>query len=168
MSATIAIIVIAAEDTDAFESISLEDRKRESRRWITLDLRSGCFVDTFLQKATKVDLGVFGCENETDPETRGLLQTRLLTNGTVSNRLLALEKLVETDTDETAVALHKHGGGKGDLARITKALTSGKWPENGDPAEEAAAFAHELLVRARKAAEVKRGVCWEYRGDVTV
>lgn len=168
MKPTITILIIAAKNPDAFEFISPMNRKPESRGWKTFELGSGRLVCTFIQKATKVDLSVFGCEDRKDPDTNGLLQTCLLTNGTVIKRLPALEKLVEKDTDKTAAALHAHGGGKGDLARIKAALKSGKWPKNGDAAEEAAAFAHELLIRARRAKELELGVCWEYRGKVKV
>lgn len=112
MTATITIIVIPAEDPDAFESISLKNRKRESRGWKAFELRSGRFVDTFIQKATRTDLGVFGCEDEEDPETKGLLQTRLLTTSSARSALAKLEKLVEKQPDDTAKALDAHGGGQ--------------------------------------------------------
>lgn len=79
-----------------------------------------------------------------------------------------LEELVEKQPDTTARALQKQGGGKTDLALIAAALKTGAWPTNGDPAVEAAAFAHQLLRRARQAIDVKMALCWEYRGAVTV
>ncbi|MCC7000052.1 MAG: hypothetical protein IT370_35965 [Deltaproteobacteria bacterium] len=168
MSATITIIVIPAVDPDTFESISLRNRKRESKGWRAFELGSGRFLCTFLQKATKADLGVFGCEDGVDPEVKQPLRTRMISNGTVRRTLSVLERLVEKQPDETAQALLEHGGGKGRLARIKSALTSGKWPKSADPAEETAAFAHELLEKVRKAIEREVGVCWEYRGKVKV
>ena len=70
--------------------------------------------------------------------------------------------------DETARALIERGGGKADLARVTEALTTGNWPESGDAAEETAAFTFQLLKHARFAKTDLRGICLEYRGDVTV
>lgn len=167
MKVTVTLIVIPAKNPDAFEAISPRNRKRESRGWVTFEFGSGRFLDTFLMKATKVDLSVFACEDREDWDSKRLLQTCLLTNGSVTRRLPALEKLVEEDPDQTAAALHQHGGGTGNLARIKARLKSGSWPKQGDAAEETAAFAHQLLIRMRRAKELKMGVCWEYRGKVS-
>ena len=169
MSATITIIVVPAEEPDDLERMYIDERKRESKEWQAFPLNSGRLLDTFLMAATNADLGVFACEDREDAdEDDVLLQTRLLTRPTVLETLPDLEELVETKADATARALQKHGGGKADLELISSALKSGDWPTNGDPAVEAAAFAHQLLYRARQAKSVKMAVCWEFRGDVKI
>lgn len=164
VSASITIIAVPAEDPDSFEAMYTEERRHRSAGWKTFTACSGKMLDTFFMKATDSDLGVFECEPEVEPDGQKL-QTCLIDRQTVLHVLPTLENLVETNADATARALVAHGGGNADLARTTQALKVGTWPERGEPAEEAAAFAHHLLKYARIAAQERRGVCWEFRGD---
>ncbi|MCC6994747.1 MAG: hypothetical protein IT370_09075 [Deltaproteobacteria bacterium] len=166
MSATITIIVVPAEKPDDLERMYIDQRKQDSEEWQEFPLHSGRLLDTFLMKATNVDLGVFGCADREDDDVP--LKTRLLTRPTVLETLPDLEALVEQNADATARALQKLGGGGTDLELISSALKTGVWPATGDPAVEAAAFAHQLLFRARQAKRVKMALCWEFRGDVRI
>ena len=165
---TVTIVVVPTGDTpDGFEAMSVDERRAASRgAWETFPLRSGRLLDTFLMKATGVDLGVLRCE---DRKREGqVLQTSLWPRSTIVEVIRDLAGLVEKRPDDTAKALRKHGGDVATLARVTRALKSGAWPDAGDPAVEAAAFTHQLLGYARLAKAEKMGLCWEFRGDVVV
>lgn len=131
-------------------------------------IKSGRYIDTFFMKATKSDLGVLECNAHTDEDTDEKFETNLIDRKTLLEVIPKLGTLVEKNAVKTAKALHAHGGGKGDIARISAALESDEWPKSGDPAEEAAAFAHQLLKSARSAQEDRMGVCWEFRGRLTL
>lgn len=166
MSATITFIVTPADDEEEFENTGVEDRKRNGREWDEFPVKSGRLLETFFMKATKSDLTVIACP---DRKREGRpLKTRLLVREVVPEVIPDLEELVEKNADATARALQKHGGGKADLARISAALKSEAWPDTDDAAEEAAAFAYQLLWFTRAAKKAKMGLCWEYRGDVKV
>ena len=166
MSSTLTIIVVPAEEVDDLESMYIDQRKIDSKEWEEFPLHSGRLLDTFLMAATRCDLGVFGCEDREDDGVP--LTTRLLTRPTVAEVLPDLIELVESRAEATARALQAHGGGTTDLALISEALKSGSWPTSGDPAVETAAFARQLLRRARQANDVKMALCWEFRGAMTV
>jgi hypothetical protein len=163
VSATITIITTPIEEPDQFESMYNDERRRRSAGWESFPARSGGQPDGFFMQATKSDLGVFECEPEVDVDTGEKLQTCMIDKRTQVRVIPKLEALVESSVDETARALVAQGGGTADLARVTEALRSGAWPEGEDPAEEAAAFAHNLLKYSRTAAEHRMGMCWEYR-----
>ncbi len=167
VSQSITIISVPADDPDSFEEMLLDERRNRSGGWQTFPLRSGRFLDSFLMKATGTDLGVFRGADDRD-EAGEKLVTCLIDKDTLLEVLPELEALVETKADATAQALSQHGGGSADVARVAAALASGTWPTSGDPAEEAAAFAHQLLKSARVAKQDRMGVCWEYRGQVMV
>lgn len=167
MSASITIIIVPAEDPDSFEAMYLDERRHRSGGWVAFPLQSGRYPDTFLMKATDSDLGVFGGADDTDDAGEKLV-TCMIDHLTLVESLPYLEALVEAKTDETARALVAHGGGSADLARVAEGLRSGTWPTSGDPAEEAAAFAHHLLKSARVAQKDRMGVCWELRGQIVV
>jgi hypothetical protein len=155
------MIVVPAEVPDDLERMYVDQRKQDSKEWETFPLRSGRFLDTFLMAATNADLGVLACEDREDGDEADVpFKTRLLTRPTVVEALPDLEALVEANAHTTARALQKHGGGTTDLELISAALKTGAWPETRDPAVEAAAFAHQLLLRARQAISVKMAVCW--------
>ena len=162
MSSSVTIMAIPALDPDAFEALSLDERRAGA--WETFPLRSGRLLYTFFSKATKADLGVFGSE---DIVRKGeTIQTGVIFQGDhVAGVIKQLGALLRSKA-RTARALVAHGGGVADLARVTAALHTGTWPKGKDPAEEAAAFAHHLLKFARIAKQELRGVCWEYRGKV--
>lgn len=164
MSATLTIIVTPADDEEAFESMTVDERRRNGHEWEEFPLGSGHLLETFFMKATSSDLGVFGCE---DRKREGvLLQTSVLFKDVVVAAIPDLEALLDENAEATARALLTHGNGKSELARISAALRSGTWPESGDPAEESAAFARQLLNHAVLARDAGMGVCWEYRGKV--
>lgn len=166
MSTTITIIVTPADDEEDFESMSVDERRRKGHEWEEFPLGSGRLLDTFFMKATNSDLSVIGCD---DRKREGVpLQTRVLVREVVADIIPDLKELLDKNANATALALQKHGGGNTDLERISAALRSGTWPTNGDPAEESAAFARQLLNHAVLAKEAKMGVCWEYHGDVKV
>lgn len=165
MSASITIIGVPAEDPDSFEEMYLDERRNRSGGWDTFPLRSGRMLDAFFMKATSSDLGVYRGDEDKDDDGVKLV-TCLIDRETLVEVLPDLERLVETNADATARALQAHGDGKTGLERISAALKGGAWPESGDTAEEAAAFARQLLKFARTAVKDRMGVCWEYRGDV--
>ena len=167
MGATITIITTKAADPDQFESMYNDERRRRSGGWETFPSRSGGLPGNFFLLATKVDLGVFESAPEVDIDTEEKLQTCMIDKATLLRVIPKLEELVERNTEATARALVAQGGNSADLARVTETLRSGAWPEGDDPAEEAAAFAHNLLKYARTAAELQMGICWEYRGEFT-
>jgi hypothetical protein len=155
LSLSVTIIVVPTSDLESFESMDHEERRDNSGGWKTFAVGSGRFLDTFLMKATGSDFGVLECED----------RTCLIDKETLLEALPVLEALVETKAKETTEALFAHGKKQGDVARIGRALKSGSWPKNGGAAEEAAAFAHQLLKHARIAKQKRMGVCWEYRGE---
>jgi hypothetical protein len=167
VSPSITIISVPAEDPDAFEAMYLDERRHRSGGWTCFAVQSGRYLDTFLMKATASDLGVFASADDVDSAGDKLVSC-LIDRETLVEVLPDLEVLVEARADETARALCVHGGGGADLARVAEALASGAWPTTGDPAEEAAAFAHHLLKAARVAVQDRMGVCWEYRGELAV
>ena len=150
---------------DAFEAIELTERRHRSAGWVSFPLRSGRMLCTFLMHATSTDLSVLGCEELTD-RAGWKVDTALIADEDIQQVLPRLEKLVETDDAVTAYQLSVHG--RANLDHVAAALTSGTWPTSGDPAEETAAFARHLLTLMRIATKTMMGVCWEYRGDVTV
>lgn len=166
MGATITILVTPADDDEAFEIMTVDERRRNGHEWVEFPLGSGRLLDTFFMKATGSDLSVIGCEDRKRPD--GLLQTSLLVRDVVVAVIPDLEALIDTNADATARALLKHGGETSELARIAAALSSGTWPTSGDPAEEAAAFARQLLNHAVLAKDAGMGVCVEHRGDVSI
>ena len=166
VSASITIIACPAEDPDSFEEMRLDERRNRSAGWATFPLRSGRYVDTLLMKATNTDFGIFESAEKEIDENGDTVESNMIARVTIIEVLPLLEALVEANADETARALWTHGGGTADLARVCEALRSDAWPESGDPADEAAAFAHQLLKHARYAVDYLDGVCWEYRGDV--
>lgn len=162
--AAVTIITTPADDLDAFEAMDVDERRRSSGGWKRFPVRSCRLLDTFFMFATHSDLGVFGCAPEHfagDP-----LTTCLWPRAQVVDVLPRLEMLVEANADATVGLLREHGGGLADPARIAAALRTGTWPESGDPAEEAAAFAYHLMHHARAAQADRMGVCWEYRGEL--
>ncbi len=168
VEATITIIGLRADDPDSFEEMSLERRREKSGGWNVFPVRSGRALDTFLMKATDSDFAVFGCGIKLVDDEGLSVRSNLITRGDVKRVIPNLEELVEKHPGRTARALVAHGGNRADVARVLDALGSDEWPESGDPAEEAAAFAHHLLKRARVAVCDFHGVCWEYRGTIEV
>ena len=166
MSATITIISTKADDPDSFEDMSLSERRTASGGWKVFPVRSGRALDTFLMKATKSDFGVFESDISLKDKDGTKVQSNMIVRASIPGVIKDLERLVEKNPDKTAKALVAHGGDRADLARVLAALTSDEWPEGGDPAEEAAAFAHHLLNAARVAKGDLDGVVWEYRGTV--
>jgi hypothetical protein len=164
---SITIITTPIKDPDSFASMYIEERRERSGGWESFTLRSGLLVDSFLLRATRSDLGVFG-DDDVDSVANGAgkMTSCLIDQATLPEVLKKLEALIEKKAKETAEALFAHGRARGDPKRIAKALASGKWPKNGDPAEEAAAFGFQLLKYARVAVELGMGVCWEYRGEI--
>ncbi len=118
--------------------------------------------------ATDSDFAVFASDVKLVDEQGASVESNLITSGDVKRVIPDLEELVEKHPDRTARALFAHGGNCGDPARVLAALSSDEWPEGGDPAEEAAAFAHQLLKRARVAVGDFHVVCWEFRGDIVL
>ena len=165
MSSSITLIVVPAEDADSFEAMPVDERRQRS--WQTFPVRCGRYLCTFLMTATDTDLGVFGGEPEIEQDGQQL-EACMIDREMLVEVLPQIEAMVEADADETARVLHAHGGGTADLARVVDALKTGAWPESGDPAEEAAAFARHLLSYARVAKQEQMGVCWEYRGPFAV
>jgi hypothetical protein len=166
MEATITILTTKAEDPDQFEDMSLEGRRERSVGWKRFPLRSGRYMTTFLMKATDSDFGMFGSAELPVDGDGVIVRTHVLMRSEVPAAVLRLTAMVEEQPDETAEALVKHGGNTASLGRVREGLRSGTWPESGDPAEETAAFAFHLLALARVAAETRKGVCFEYRGQV--
>lgn len=164
MSTTITIIVTPADDEEAFERMTVDERRRNGHEWEEFPLGSGRLLETFFMKATGSDLTVIACEDRKRQGT--VLVTRVLVRDVVVDVIPDLEELLDKNADSTGRALQRHGHGTSELARISAALSSGTWPERGDPAEEAAAFARQLLKHAVLAKDAGMGVCWEYRGEV--
>ncbi len=164
-NAAVTIIVCEGDDPDAFEELELDERRRRSGGFKRLPVRSGIRLCTFLMFATHNDFGVFGAAEEIDAPGE-TVDSSVIFGEDIDVVLPMLQRLVETEPEQTARLLHVHGGGTGDLARISEALRTGRWPTIADPAEEAAAFAFHLLKYARDAQELRLGVCWEYRGKV--
>jgi hypothetical protein len=165
VAASVTIIVIPADAPDSFEELGVSQRKQNSLGWVHFPIRSGRYIDTFFLKATDSDLGVLQCAERTDDDDQKL-ETNLIDRSTILKMLPKLGTLVEERAKQTAAALVAHAGGKGDVARVAKALKTGDWPKTNSPAEEAAAFAHHLLVSGRTAKARKVGVCWEFRGKL--
>jgi hypothetical protein len=167
VTASITIITVPAEDDESFEYMDLDQRRNSSAGWETFPLRSGRMLDSFFMIAMSSDLGVLRCSDDKDDDGVKLV-TCLIDRETLIEVLPDLEALVETNAAATAHALQAHGGGQTTVDRVFHALSSRTWPESGDAAEEAAAFARQLLDHAHIAKQFRLGVCWEYRGDVTV
>ncbi len=161
MAATITIISLPVVDPDSFERLSIEERRTHGPTG-TFPISGGTPPDTFLMKATKTDLGVF--ENGASSDSSGALSTCMIDGGTLASDIADLEDLVEAHPAQTARALYEHGQKTGDLSKIEAALRTGAWPATREPAEEAAAFAFQLLRAARYGKDHTMGVCWELRG----
>lgn len=168
VTATITIISTRAEDPDSFERMSLDERREASGGWKVFPVRSGRAIDTFLMAATDSDFAVFESGITLVDDEGASVQSNMITRGDVKRVIPDLEELVEKHPDETARALVEHGGNRADLARVLAALGSDEWPEGGDPAEEAAAFAHHLLEQARVAKGDLDGIVYEFRGTITL
>lgn len=153
------------EDIDQFESMLVDERRRVSGAFKTLPSRTGRFPDGVLLTATKSNFGVFECAPRKEVSTGLPLRTYVIARETLAEVLPRLEALVKTTPEDTARALVEATGGTSDVASVTTVLTSGKWPELDDAAQEAAGFAHYLFKYARIAAGQGLGVCWEYRGE---
>jgi hypothetical protein len=164
VSTTVTIIVTPLDDEEAFESMSLDERRRNGHEWEEFSLGSGRLLETFFMKATHSDLTVIACEDRERAE--GWVGTRVIVKDVVVDIIPDLEELLDKNAEATARALLEHADGDSDLRRVSAALSVGIWPDNGDPAEESAAFAH-LLEHAVLARDAGMGVCWEYRGNVS-
>jgi hypothetical protein len=166
VAATIWIITTPITDPDQFESMYNDERRRRSAGLESFTARSGSHPDKFFFLATKADLGMFECEPEVDVDTEEKLETSMIDQKTLLRVIPQLEALIENRIGDTARALVAQGGGSADLARVTEVLRTGAWPEGTDPAEEAAAFGHNLLKYSRIAAQFNMGICWELRGEL--
>jgi len=167
VEASITIITTEAHDPDQFEAMRLDERRERSAGWKMFPLRSGRYLETFLMKATNSDFGVFGSAERPVDDDGTTVKTSVIMSSSIPGVVPELVEMVEQRPDETAQALAKHGGGTANLGRIRDGLKSGTWPTSRDPAEEAAAFAFYLLKYARIAEQSLKGVCFEYRGQVT-
>jgi len=165
---TIAIIATPAENPDTFEAMRLAERREQAGGVKRFPVRSGRYLDTFLMAATGSDLSVFDSAIIATDKDGFKVKTRVICDPDIPHVIESLAALVEKNPEDTAKKLVAHGGGTANVEAVAKALTSGELPENGDPAAEAAAFAHHLLKLARIADGDATGVCWEYRGPVTV
>jgi hypothetical protein len=165
---TLTIITTPIVEPDSFFSMYIEERRERSGGWDEFPLRSRLYVDSFLMQATDSHLGVFCEEHDHDSVKNGAgdMVTCFIDRSTLRRSLPLIARLVEKNAAKTALALFEHGQKKGDLARIEKTLSTGVWPKSGNPAEEAAAFGHQLLKYGRIAKGDNMGVCWEYRGPV--
>jgi len=167
VDASITIITTEANDPDQFEEMSLEERRERSAGWKKLMLRSGRYLERFYMLATDSDFQLFASSEQPEDASGVPVTTRVIMRSSIPEILPRLIALVEQTPDETAALLAKHGGGSADLGRVREGLASGTWPDSGDPAEEAAAFAFHLLAFARIAEESGTGICFEYRGQVS-
>lgn len=148
---------------DDLDALAVADRRDSGCfGWATFPIRSGALLDTFLLLATGCDLGMSAYEPEDDQGTP--LQSSFLDGPGLPSAIAQLAILVESDAAITLAQLRDHGGGTADPVRLEAALRGGAWPESGDPAEEAAAFAHQLLARARDALQFRAGLLVEHRG----
>jgi hypothetical protein len=165
---TLTIIATPVEEPDSFLSMDLDARRDCGGGWKVFPVGSRLYLDSFLMLATDSDFGVFEEPDDSDSLANGggKMVTCFIDRDTLKGVLPRIANLVEKNAKKTALALFEHGKKQGDLLRIEEALKSGDWPQNGDPAEEAAAFGHYLLRYARIAEQKKMGVCWEYRGPV--
>lgn len=145
----------------------LDERRECSAGWKMFPVGSARFLDTFLIKATSSDFGVFSSDERPVDDKGVAVETGVIMSSSTPKILPGLVAIVEEKPDETIEALAKHGGSTANLGRAREALTSGTWPTSGDPAEEAAAFAFYLLKHARIAERSLKGVCFEYRGQLT-
>ncbi len=161
---SITIIILRAGAPEELDAIPYYARKQESSGWKDLPARSGRFLDTFLMKSTNSDFSIFQAALDVDEDKLPFV-TRLIVPIDLVRVVPELEPLIEKHADKTASALRAHGGNTASLASIKAALASGDWPDSGDPAVEAAAFAHHLLGFARTAVEYTLAVCVEYHGD---
>jgi hypothetical protein len=168
MAASITLLVVPADDPDAFEDLFLAERKSRSRGWVKFPVGCGRYLDTFFMKATSSDLGVVECDPHEDDETGERIESNLIDRDTLVEVLPKLRALVDKNADRTARALHTYGGGKGAVSRVATTLKSGNWPKDRDAAREAAAFAHHLLKSAERAVTHEMGICWEYRGELMI
>ncbi len=168
VEASITIITTKAVDPDQFEEMRLDERRERSAGWKLFPLRSGRYLETFLMKATRSDFGIFGSAEHPVDANGVSVRTCVIMKSEVPAAVSELTAMVEQKPDETARVLVKHGGNTADPGRVHDALTSGDWPESGDPAEETAAFVFHLLEHARIADRARKGICIEYRGRVTV
>jgi hypothetical protein len=168
VGATITIISTKADDPDSFEEMTLLERGTNSSGFKMFPVRSGRAIDTFLMAATKSDFGVFESSEVLKDKEGRKVHSNMIARASMPGVIKDLERLVEKKPDKTAKALVAHAKGKSDLARVLAALESDEWPEGGDPAEEAAAFAHHLLNAARDAKQYLNGVVWEFRGTIVI
>ena len=166
VESSITIITTKAIDPDQFEDMSLQERRERSAGWKMFPLRSGRLLETFLMKATGADFGIFGSAGRPVDANGVTVKTTVLFKSEIPAAVATLTAMVEQKPDETAQLLVNHGGDTADVARVREALTSGTWPENGDPAEETAAFAFKVLELARLSEMAHKGICFEYRGEV--
>jgi hypothetical protein len=164
---SITIITTEAHDPDQFETMRLDERRERSAGWKVFPLRSGRYLESFLMKATNCDFGVFGSSERPVDDNGVAVETSVIMSSSIPSVVPELVRMVEQKPDETAEVLAKHGGSTANLGRIRDGLKSGTWPTSGDPAEEAAAFAFYLLKYARIAEQSLKGVCFEYRGEVS-
>jgi hypothetical protein len=165
---TVTIIATPAEHPDSFEEMRLAERREQSGGWKTFPVRSGRYLDTFVMKATDADFSVFGSSIVLTDEDGTKVETMMICDADIGHVIEDLAALVEQNPEQTAKALVAHGGGSASIEAVVAALKSGAWPDDGDAATEAAAFAHHLLSYARVAKGDATGVCWEYRGPVSV
>lgn len=168
MAGTITIISTKADDPDSFEDMTLLERRTNSGGWKVFPVRSGRAIDTFLMLATKSDFGVFESSIVLKDKDGTKVHSNMIVRASIPGVIKDLVRLVEKSPSKTAKALVAHGGTRADPARVLAALSSEDWPDGGDPAEEAAAFAHHLLNAARVAKGDLMGLVWEFRGAIKV
>ena len=167
IASSVTILQGPTEGHDEFEALTLDERRRKGGGWVTFPLRSGRRLCTFAMKATGADFGVLGCRDERGRDGENV-DTNLIADVDLPGTLADLEALFGTNEAQTIAQLLAHRENQSTTARIETALRTGAWPETGDPAEETAAFAHDLMNAMRAAKGKQLGVCWEYRGEVGV
>ncbi len=155
---TLTVTILAVPTERDFESMTDEERRRESGGWINYPVRSGRRLPAFLAAGTTTDLDAWLAEDR-DGELAEGVETRVIHKSSVAAVLARLEALI-ANAEPTAAALCAYGGNSSDVARVTAALQTDGWPTSGDPAEEAAAFALHLRDYLRIAKDERIGVCW--------
>ncbi|HVK72148.1 MAG TPA: hypothetical protein VM734_02460 [Kofleriaceae bacterium] len=153
------VIVVDVDAPEVLQDLSGEKRRRTSLGWQQLVRHSAEHPDAYFMRALSLDLGVV--EHDLVADGDHVLHRCVIDRGNIEEVLGVLECALadpETLCERLAAASPSESP-----AHVIAALRAGEASPGAGPAEEAAAFATNLVESVRMAKRYWTAVCWEHR-----
>jgi hypothetical protein len=153
------VLVLDLDAPAQLLQLSGDRRRRSSLGTQVLTRHSPVHPDSFLLDALALDLSVTECLPQ--PEGDHVLHTCGIDRASIRRALALLESAL-ADAERLAERLAALSPSES-AARVIAAFRAGEATEQAGPAEEAAAFAMQLVESVRVAGRYQTSVCWEHR-----